>query len=229
MTKRLNKILVLLVAMAAAAIVLLGGLLAPVQAAPAYQMTEFPTPTPGLDGRIIYTVQEGDTLWRISAVSGASLDELRQLNSLDADAVIRPGQVLLLGVVSVQAATLEPGATIDPASLPTPTPTLLADSGEICVLLYMDENGDAARQETEIPLADGEVSVTERQGAYSNKGTTTFFDEPVCFAGLPPGEYIVTIALPGGFNRTTALERDDFAVPRGHLVRQLWRSAQFGV
>lgn len=205
MAIRTYRRLLMLVGLASAAIVILAGMMVPVRAAPAYQMTEFPTPTPGPDGRIIYTVQEGDTLWRISAVSGQSLDELRQLNNLDADAVIRPGQVLLLGLVSAQAPTPEPGATVDPANLPTPTPTLLADSGEICVLLYLDENGDATRQEAEIALADGEVSVTERLGAYSNKGTTTFFDEPVCFPGLPPGEYIVTIALPGGFNRTTEL------------------------
>jgi hypothetical protein len=205
MANIINRVIPLLVAMVAAASMILAGVMIPVQAAPAYQMTEFPTPTPGADGRILYMVQDGDTLWRISAVSGASLDELRQLNNLDPDAVIRPGQVLLLGVVSAQVPTPEPGSTVDPASLPTPTATLLADSGEICVLLYLDENGDAARQEPEIALADGEVSVTERLGAYSNKGTTTFFDEPVCFPGLPPGEYIVTIALPGGFNRTTEL------------------------
>ncbi|MBN2044369.1 MAG: LysM peptidoglycan-binding domain-containing protein [Anaerolineales bacterium] len=181
------------------------GALMPVSAAPALQLTPFPTPTPGLDGRIIYQVQADDTLWRISAVSGVPLDELRQLNSLDVDAVIRPGQVLLLGVVEPPAVTLEPGAAQDPATLPTPTPTALADASAICVLLYLDENGDAIRQEQEIALADGEVSVTERLGAYSQKQTTTFFDEPVCFENIPPGEYLVTMALPGGFNRTTEL------------------------
>ena len=78
-------------------------------------------------------------------------------------------------------------------------------SSAICVLLYLDENGDAIREDYEIALADGEVSVTERLGAYSNKQTTTFFDEPVCFENIPPGEYLVTMALPGGFNRTTEL------------------------
>ena len=44
-----------------------------------------------------YVVQPGDTLWRISAVSGISLDELRRLNNLTAEDVIREGQTLLLG------------------------------------------------------------------------------------------------------------------------------------
>ena len=205
MLPKMNRKILVVLAGLALTLMVFAGMLAPVYAAPGLQLTPFPTPTPGADGRIIYTVQADDTLWRISAVSGVPLDELRQLNSLDADSVIRPGQVLLLGVVQPQVATLEPGATQDPATLPTPTATALVDASEICVLLYLDENGNAIREDQEIALADGEVSVTERLGAYSNKQTTTFFDEPVCFANIPPGEYLVTMALPGGFNRTTEL------------------------
>lgn len=69
----------------------------PASAAPALQLTDFPTPTAGPDGRIIYIVQAGDTLWRISAISGVSLDELRILNNLSADDVIGEGQQILLG------------------------------------------------------------------------------------------------------------------------------------
>jgi hypothetical protein len=186
--------------------VVLGGMMAPAQAAPAYQLTEFPTPTAGQDGRILYTVQDGDTLWRISAVSGVSLDELRQLNNFSADAVIRPGQVLLLGLVEAPRETSDPvfpGDQEQPQA--TPSPTGLMDASSICALLYLDVNGNGIREETEIPLADGEVSVTERLGAFSEKNTTTFQDEPVCFENIPPGEYIITMALPGGMNRTTNL------------------------
>jgi len=185
----------------------LAGLMMPVQAAPAYQLTDFPTPTPGPDGRILYVVQADDTLWRISAVTGISLDELRQLNNLDVDAVIRPGQTLLLGLASPFQATPEPGATQVVPQQPqvTPSPTPLLDTSAICALLYLDVNGNAIREETEIALADGEVSVTERLGAYSDKRTTSFQDEPVCFEQIPPGEYIITMALPGGMNRTTNL------------------------
>ena len=48
----------------------IGTAIKPAYAAPALQLTEFPTPTPGPDGRIIYIVQDGDTLWRIAAVKG---------------------------------------------------------------------------------------------------------------------------------------------------------------
>ena len=57
----------------------------PALAAPKAQQTVFPTPTPGPDGRIIYIVQPGDTLWRVSAITGVPLDELRGLNNLGAD------------------------------------------------------------------------------------------------------------------------------------------------
>ena len=40
----------------------------PTMAAPEPQYTPIATPTPGPDGRIIYIGQEGDTLWRISAI-----------------------------------------------------------------------------------------------------------------------------------------------------------------
>jgi len=201
-----NKIAALLLGLTITGVVL-AGVLNPVQAAPAYQLTPFPTPTPGLDGRILYTVQAEDTLWRISAVTGISLDELRQLNNLDVDAVIRPGQVLLLGLASPFQPTPEPGSTqaVPQQPLVTPSPTPLMDTSAICALLYLDVNGNAIREENEIALADGEVSVTERLGAYSNKGTTSFQDEPICFEQIPPGEYIITMALPGGLNRTTTL------------------------
>jgi hypothetical protein len=47
----------------------------PALAAPVAQLTVFPTPTPGSDGRILYTVQPNDTLWRISAITGVSVEE----------------------------------------------------------------------------------------------------------------------------------------------------------
>lgn len=192
-------------------IVLLGfAWLAPVQASPDLQLTNFPTPTPGPDGRILYQVQDGDTLWRIASVSGVDLDELRQLNNLGVDDVIIPGQYLLLGLAGPTESTQVPGSPGQPGTGPqvSPTPTQIMDSGSICVLLYLDANGDAIRQSEEIGMADGEVSVTERLGSYSEKGTTEISIDPIihkCFENLTPGEYLVSMAIPDGFNRTTDL------------------------
>ncbi|MFQ5422275.1 MAG: LysM peptidoglycan-binding domain-containing protein, partial [Anaerolineae bacterium] len=146
----------------------------PASAAPVLQLTEFPTPTPGPDGRILYTVQDGDTLWRIAAVSGLNLDELRQLNNLDADAIINPGDVLLLGFGGAAAASPTPGSVIPtpvPGSLP-PTPTIGPGTGVVCILLYDDANGDAVRQEEEPAIAGGAISLANRAGSISLQGET---------------------------------------------------------
>jgi hypothetical protein len=124
----------------------LAGLAGPGLAAPAPQLTPFPTPTPGPDGRIVYVVQPGDTLWRVSAITGVSLDELRTLNNLGTDEVIVEGQQLLLGLAGPAEATAAPAGP-SPTPQPTgPTPTPLPGSGTLCVMVYNDLNGDSMRQ-----------------------------------------------------------------------------------
>jgi LysM repeat protein len=186
----------------------------PVNAAALLQPTPFPTPTPGSDGRILYTVQEGDTLYRIAAVAGISLNELRQLNNRGADHdVLIPGQVILLGLAGPGPGlpTAAAGETPQGVTALTPTPTLIMDSGEVCVLLYADINGDAFRQETEMGILGGEVSVTAQYGGYSDKQPTKAGDPEVdaltCFENVPPGTYIVTMAIPDGWNETTVLTK----------------------
>jgi hypothetical protein len=192
--------------------------LAPAQAAPLLQNTPFPTPTPGADGRILYLVQSGDTLYWLESVTGVSVEELRQLNNMGPNDVLIAGTYILLGLGGPAEATRDPGAPDQPGdgSQLTPTPTAIMDSGAICVLLYLDANGDAIRQGEEIGMGDGEVSVTERLGAYSEV-KTTFISidpiEPLCFEGILPGEYLVSIAIPEGYNRTTPLSATIELVP----------------
>jgi len=194
--------------------VILFAKLMPVNAAPQFQPTPFPTPTPGPDGRILYTAQADDTLWRIASIAGISLSELRQLNNLPADVdIVIPGQVYLLGLGGPsEAPPVVPGATQPVETIITPGPTQIMDAGEVCVLLYADINGDALRQETEMGILGGEVSVTERLGAYSDKKPTKAGDPEVddaltCFEEAPPGSYNVTMAIPEGWNETTVLTK----------------------
>ena len=100
-------------------------------AAPNPQMTNFPTPTPGSDGRIIYVVQEGDTLWRIAAVAGINVADLRDLNFLDSDDIVFVGMQLFLGLGGpsgdqpTQLRLLRP-LWLNPPSLPSPAMALCA-------------------------------------------------------------------------------------------------------
>lgn len=188
----------------------------PASAAPALQLTDFPTPTPGADGRIIYIVQPLDTLWRISAISGVSLDELRSLNNLNADSVISEGQQLLLGFGNRTEPTQDPNAA--PTAIPpgfTPTPTAGPSSGTVCVLLYDDVNGDAIREETEFGILDGAINLANTGNNLTFTGQTTdatevdVFGDVVpsrtCFQDIPAGNYTISVAAPDGYNPTTFL------------------------
>jgi hypothetical protein len=190
----------------------------PVQAAPVAQYTVFPTPTPGPDGRIIYIVQTNDTLWRISAITGVSIDELRRLNNLTADQLIHEGDQLLIGLAGPVELTPTPGpAPTATSSLPSPTPP--PGFGNLCVLLYEDVNGDSLRQEEEPSLPRGAISVGDRLGKVSLTAETPsggisaeVYPDPedvgyTCFDQLPEGEYNITVAVPEGYNPTTVLNR----------------------
>ncbi len=175
----------------------------PAAARPPLLLTPFPTPTPGADGVIRYKVQPGDTLWRVAAVAGISVDELRALNNLQPDQLIRPGDILVLGVAgpAQPTPTLQNGET---PPTPTPTPTPSPGAGTLCVLLYDDRNGNGLYDEDqERLLADGAVSLNNRAERLSRTGETNG-KEAVCFEDLPQGDYLVTMGVPPGYNPTTA-------------------------
>jgi hypothetical protein len=184
--------------------------LSPAQAAPPLQLTDFPTPTPGSDGRIIYIVKEGDTLWRIAAVAGIEVADLRDLNNLDPDDIVYPNQQLFLGLggPAAQQATSPPVITEISAE---PTDTPVPGVGVLCVLLFEDLNGDAMRQEEEISLSGGAINISNRDGSVSITEDTPEHDptsdtnDYFCTEGLLEGDYNVSIAIPEGYNPTTSL------------------------
>jgi hypothetical protein len=211
-----KKKIVLVLLVGAFTLLGLGGWLFPnwaAQAAPELQLTPFPTPTPGADGRILYIVQENDTLWRISAITGVSLDDLRTLNRIGENDTILPGDVILLGMAGpeVITPTVGPAPTSEGISV---TPTAHQGTGNLCVILYDDQNGDAVRQEEEPWITGGQVSVNDRAGTVSNTAETKpLFDEDgeisyYCFEDLPEASYNITVAVPEGYNPTTALSRE---------------------
>ena len=174
---------------------------APAEAAPQAQIY-YSTPTPDADGRIVYIVKPGETCLSISLLTGISLNDLRTLNNLSEECLLRENQQLLLAVVTEVPPTPGPSAT-PTALLPTPTP--FTGTGEVCIYLFEDVNGNSVPEDTETGLVGGAISLTDRVGKVSLTGTTLGGVDPVCFADLDEGEYNVSIGVPDGYNPTTQL------------------------
>jgi hypothetical protein len=168
----------------------------------------YQTPTPGADGRILYTVQEGDNCTRIFLLTGVEISQIISLNSLDSACTIYPGDKLVLGIVEPTQQS-QTAAPTDSALL-TPSPTPALGYGEICIVLFNDLDGTGMRTTTEPYLAGGAVSINNRLGTVSLTGTTVGGDPevdttllPLCFQEVPEGEFNITLAIPDGFNATT--------------------------
>jgi len=188
-----------------------------VLAAPAGQVQQFATPTPGPDGRIIYIVQANDTCSLISILTGISQDLIRQMNKLGENCILFEGQELVLGVgVSSIPTATPPAITQAPTSI-VPSPTPFLGNAQLCVALYDDVNGDGLRQantdefdayiaaETEPTIEGGAVSLISLTGTYSETMSTLGGLDPVCFLEVPEGNYTVSAAVPDGYNATTSL------------------------
>jgi hypothetical protein len=186
------------------------GIVLPLSGASAAPNMQFVTATPGPDGRILYTVVEGDNCGQVALLHNITVQQIRQFNTrLDENCTLTVGQQLVVGLASVNAPTAGPAPT-----LPSPTVTATPVSGttEVCVLLFEDMNGDAVRQETEFGIEGGAVSLTNLNGSYSQtQNTSSAVDpdtlEPVraCFIDVPAGEYNVSMAVPDEFNPTMLL------------------------
>ena len=159
------------------------------------------TPTPGADGRIIYIVKQNDTCISIALTMGITEQTLRELNNLVGDAcqVLWVGQELLIGTKPADT----PTPTSEAPLVPTATP--FKGNGSICIYLFNDENGNALAEETELPLAGGAVSITDRLGTVNQTGTTADTGVSLCFADIPEGDYNISVAIPEGYNPTTVM------------------------
>jgi len=179
------------------------------QAAPAQQ--QFATNTALPDGRIMYTVQAGDTCGRIQLLYSISLQQLRELNeNINTDCTnLIPGQNLLISLAGPAGPTATAGPSPTGAP-PTITPTAFAGTTQICVLLFDDLNGDALHQTGEPVIVGGAISVAETTGKYSKTLETAINADPnaypgVCFDDVPEGNYNIGAAIPDNYNATTEL------------------------
>jgi LysM repeat protein len=167
-------------------------------------MTPFPTPTPRADGQVIYIVQEGDSLYRIAGIIGITAEELAALNGMDINDGLRIGQELLLGQSGPALPTESVGGSPTPTGIP-PTATPVFGTGEICVLVFQDQNGNARVDEGELPLEGGQVSVVDLLGVVYGEHTTDDNIEGHCFEEIENGDYTVSAAVPPDYNATTLM------------------------
>lgn len=180
--------------------------------APPAQPTAFVTPTPGPDGTIIYIVQPLDTLWDIAALTAKPgqdinqrIQEIMAMNGILPEDFLTPGMQIVLGlggpaVATSSVPTAEPAPTGPPV-----TPTPMFGTGEICVLLFVDTNGNARLDESELALPEGRVTVVNVAGQVAGEATTDETPEGRCFADLQNDEYNVSAAVPPGYNPTTSM------------------------
>lgn len=174
----------------------------PMLSAPVNAQVFIYTPTAEENGNIYYIVKSGDTCESIALLNNISLDTLRSLNQLNLDdcSTLTIGRKLLLGTVPTAVVTAGPSPT--PTSLlPTPMPEV--GKGSICVLLFLDTNGNAMVDGEETSLAGGEVSVSSKAGDFAKTASTTGDGNPVCFEEINAGEYTISVAIPEGYNATT--------------------------
>jgi len=186
-------------------------------ALPAHSVTAAPpaqgfvTATPGPDGRILYTVVEGDSCSSVALLHGITVQQIRQFNTrLDDSCTLTIGQQIVVGLAQPDTGpTPGPAPTLAP---PTVTATPFNGTTEVCVLLFNDMNGDSLRQETEFGIDGGAVSLTNLNGSYSETKNTTADVDPdtsgpvrSCFSDVPQGQYNVSMAVPDGYNPTMLL------------------------
>jgi hypothetical protein len=202
---KLTKILVIL------ALLMVGGLLLVGQSgvyANALQQGSYQTPTPNADGQILYTVQEGDTCIRVSLITLVTLDDIIALNDLGPECDIFPSQQLLLAQLDPITPTPEGPVPTATPGLPTPTP--FEGTGQVCVALFEDLDGNQKRSPDELYLGGGVISVSNRVGTYSETkntvgGDPALTDLMVCFEDLEEGEYNLSMGVPDGYNPTTSM------------------------
>ncbi len=188
------------------------GLFLPAHAAPASQIVQIATNTPAANGNIYYVVQAGDNCIRIALIYNISVEQIIGFNSnLNSTCDIIPGQKLLVGTGASGAVV--PSFTPGPSPTPLPptlTPTPIAGTTQICVLLFNDLNGDALHEADEPAVAGGAISVSESSGKYSKNEQTVINPDPnayqgVCFLNLPEGHYDIAAAIPDNYNPTMSL------------------------
>lgn len=143
------------------------------------------TATPGTDGSITHVVEPGQTLWEVAVAYKVSLNDLYALNGLDAQAVIVPGERLIIRGASLQRITpTTPLTETVTAETDTPAPALLQVSPT--------EASPTVRPATRTPAPIPSRSPAEPQAAVSQAADTDLVASSAPGQGLDPLLAIIT-------------------------------------
>ncbi|MCB8926442.1 MAG: LysM peptidoglycan-binding domain-containing protein [Ardenticatenaceae bacterium] len=113
-----------------------------------------PTPTPIL----YHSVRSGQTLWEVALTYGLTLDELLALNNLDQNAILIPGDQLLVRQAPPTPLPTEPPTATVPAATPTqPSPTVTPTPPSTAVSLQINQPVEQSAETQEV-LAETAVS-----------------------------------------------------------------------
>lgn len=157
------------------------------------QAQELPISTPDADGHIYVVVQPNDSLWGIAARAGLTLDALLELNGLQENAVVQPGDLILVAIVIPPATPTSdiPTATLPP---PLPTATTIPLRTAVCFLAYddIDRNGQYDPAE---PLWPGVAFTLFNEQEVVANYITDGLSEPYCLENLASGTYHVTRSI----------------------------------
>jgi hypothetical protein len=166
------------------------------------QEPEFVTATPDAEGTIYYEVQSNDNLSIIAFRHGLTLPALLDLNGLSQNALLQPGDRLIVGFGEPPATPTVPVPPTPTLPPPTPTFTPAPPPTAICLLAFVDLNANG-RFDPGDPLQEAVAFTIFDETAVVANYITDGFSEPHCLEGLPPGDYNVTRSLSSGFQTTT--------------------------
>lgn len=186
-----------------------------------------PADTLAPQGRVTYTVQEGDTLFTISQRFGVTMDAIAQANDLASPYfLVRTGQAL---IIPVPSPTPTATTTAIPTSTPLATATLLPATPTPIPVTPTPEPTPTAASEGKIAyLLNNELHVMNRDGSGQTRIDTTvgywgLFTGQV-FAWAPDGQriayvpsyrspwrYNYVVADPDGTNASTITKLGSYA------------------
>ena len=174
------------------------------------------------DDEIRYAVRPGDNLTAIALAFGVTAADLMALNGLDDEAVLQPGQslVIVAGQADDNGETAAPDDVETPPSserpLPAidiPAPVIAADApafdptglqSTVCFAMFQDDSQNGALDANESWLAADGIRLHDETGAEISSPAAANPSQPVCVEDLTPNRYIIRAAPPAGYGLTTA-------------------------